>query len=252
MEHNMQNCVALVTGGMGGIGTVIARALYDCGAKVAVTYYKKGDHAAAKSWQKDQSSEGYDFEIYYADLTDFEQTAEMVESVVKSLDKIDILVNNAGITDDTTLLKMVPKQWYGVINNNLNSIFNVTQNVLQCMIQNKFGRIINISSINGQKGQFGQTNYCASKAGIHGFTKALAYEVAKKGITVNTISPGYVKTPMLEKIKPEVLDSIIKQIPLGRLAEPEEVARVVTFLAGLDSGYITGANLSINGGQHMQ
>lgn len=247
----MNNKTALVTGGMGGIGTVISRALADAGAIVAVTYYKNGNHELAKQWQQEQKKDGYDFDIFYADLTDFAQSAQMVDAVVDKMQKIDILVNNAGITDDTTLLKMLPTQWYGVINNNLNSIFNVTQNVLKNMIDNQYGRIINISSINGQKGQFGQTNYCAAKAGIHGFTKALAQEVAKKGITVNTISPGYVKTQMIEKLKPEILDKIINQIPLGRLAEPEEVARVVTFLAAHDSSYITGANLSVNGGQYM-
>lgn len=247
----MLNKSALVTGGMGGIGTVISRSLADAGAKVVVTYFKHGNHALAKEWQAKQLEDGYAFEIFYADLTDFAQTAKMVDAVLAQVGQIDILVNNAGITDDTTLSKMLPNQWYGVINHNLNSIFNVTQNVLKSMVENQYGRIINISSINGQKGQFGQTNYCAAKAGIHGFTKALAQEVAKKGITVNTISPGYVKTPMLDKLSPDVLEAIIKQIPIGRLAEPEEVARAVTFLAAKDSAYITGSNFSINGGQYM-
>lgn len=247
----MRKQIALVTGGMGGIGTVISRALCDAGAKVAVTYFKNGDHQEAKNWQEQQKLEGYDFAIFYADLTNFEQTAQMVQEVVAALGSIDILINNAGITNDTTLHKMQPEQWYGVINNNLNSIFNVTQNVLKKMLENQYGRIINISSINGQKGQFGQTNYCAAKAGIHGFTKALAYEVAKKGITVNTVSPGYVKTQMVEKVNPEILDNIIKQIPIGRLAEPQEIARAVAFLADYNSGYITGSNFSINGGQYM-
>ncbi len=247
----MQNSTALVTGGMGGIGTVIARSLASMGVKVAVTYFKGGNHALANEWQAKQKADGYDFAIFYADLTDFAQTAQMVDAVINEFGHIDILINNTGITDDTTLLKMVPNQWYGVINNNLNSIFNVTQNVLKSMIKKEYGRIINISSINGQKGQFGQTNYCAAKAGIHGFTKALAHEVAKKGITVNTISPGYVNTAMVEKIDPEILQGIIKQIPVGRLAEPEEIARAVIFLASRDSGYITGSNFSINGGQYM-
>ncbi len=247
----MKNKIALVTGGMGGIGTVISRSLVDAGAKVAVTYFKHGNHTLAKEWQEQQASEGYEFSIYYADLTDFAQTAQMVDAVLAEMGHIDILVNNAGITDDTTLSKMLPDQWYGVINHNLNSIFNVTQNVLKSMVANQYGRIINISSINGQKGQFGQTNYCAAKAGIHGFTKALAQEVARMGITVNTISPGYVKTPMVEKMNPSVLENIIKQIPVGRLAEPTEVARAVTFLADVDSSYITGSNFSINGGQYM-
>lgn len=247
----MKNKIALVTGGMGGIGTAIARALSDAGAKVAVTYYKKGNHELAQRWLKDQLQAGYDFRAFYVDLTDYSATEKMVSEVVQEMSRIDILVNNAGITADSSLLKMIPEQWHEVINNNLNSIFNVTHSVLEEMIKNQYGRIINISSINGQKGQFGQTNYCAAKAGIHGFTKALAYEVAKKGITVNTISPGYVQTSMVEKMSPEILDTIIKQIPVGRLANPEEIARTVAFLASKDSAYITGSNVSINGGQYM-
>lgn len=247
----MKNRTALVTGGMGGIGTVIARHLFDLGANVAVTYYKHGDHKLAQKWQAEQKQQGYDFSIFYVDLTDFNLTEQMVQEVIQSLGHINVLINNAGITADSSLLKMQPEQWYGVINNNLNSIFNVTQNVVKDMIKNQYGRIINISSINGQKGQFGQTNYCAAKAGIHGFTKALAYEVAKKGITVNTVSPGYVSTAMTEKIDPTILQNIIQQIPIGRLAEPNEVARAVGFLASSESGYITGSNVSINGGQYM-
>ncbi len=247
----MHDKVALVTGGMGGIGTTIAQHLADCGAKVAVTYNKKGNHELAQQWQQEQKAQGYDFAIFYADLVDYAATEQMINAVIAQFGHIDILVNNAGITEDTTLAKMQPEQWYKVINNNLNSIFNVTRNVVKDMIARQYGRIINISSINGQKGQFGQTNYCAAKAGIHGFTKALAYEVARKGITVNTISPGYVKTGMLEKIAPNVLEDIIKQIPVGRLAEPDEIARTVGFLASKNSGYITGSNFSINGGQHM-
>jgi acetoacetyl-CoA reductase len=248
----MQNKVALVTGGMGDIGTKISQYLAQSCVRVAVAYFKKGNHDEAKRWQAEQREFGYDFAIYYADLTDYVSTENMIKQIINDLGRIDILVNNAGVTQDTTLVKMQPEQWHNVIDSNLNSIFNVTSNVLKEMIKNQYGRIINISSINGQKGQFGQTNYCASKAGIHGFTKALAYEVAKKGITVNTISPGYVRTSMVEKIAANILEDIIKQIPLGRLAEPEEIARVVNFLADSTSGYITGANLSINGGQYMQ
>lgn len=247
----MRDDTALVTGGMGGIGTVIAQFLANSGTQVAVTYNKKGNHELAKQWQEEQKKLGYDFAIFYVDLTDYNITEAMVNAVIQHLGRIDILVNSAGITADTTLLKMIPAQWYDVINNNLNSMFNVTHHVLKDMIKNQYGRIINISSINGQKGQFGQTNYCASKAGIHGFTKALAYEVAKKGITVNTISPGYVRGGMVEKVPPNILEEIIKQIPVGRLAEPEEIARAVEFLAARTSGYITGSNFSINGGQYM-
>jgi acetoacetyl-CoA reductase len=251
LAYDMKDKIALVTGGMGGIGSTVARHLADCGCKVAVTYFKSGDHALAQAWQQEQSQLGYDFSIFYVDLVDYAATEQMVGAVIEKFGRIDILVNNAGITEDATLAKMQPDQWYKVINHNLNSIFNVTRNVLKEMIKNQYGRIINISSINGQKGQFGQTNYCAAKAGIHGFTKALAYEVAKKGITVNTISPGYVNTNMLAKIDPKILDDIVKQIPVGRLAEPIEVARTVSFLAASDAGYITGSNFSVNGGQHM-
>lgn len=247
----MQGKTALVTGGMGGIGTSIAQHLAAQGVRVAVTYHKGGDHRLGLQWQQDQQQLGYNFPIFYADISDFESSQSMVDEVIQKMGKIEILVNNAGITADVTLAKMLPEQWHKVINTNLNSTFNVTRNVLKDMIQNQYGRIINISSINGQKGQFGQTNYCASKAGIHGFTKALAYEVARKGITVNTVSPGYVKTGMLAKVASPILEDIIKQIPAGRLAEPEEIARVVGFLASTEASYITGANIAINGGQHM-
>lgn len=242
---------ALITGGMGGMGTAIAQALSKEGYHVAVSYNKGGDHSFAIDWQNQQKKEGFHFEIFYADIANFESAATMIEDAEKKLGTIDVLVNNAGVTEDITLMKMSPEQWYKVINTNLNGIFNVTRNVLNKMIENKYGRIINISSINGQKGQFGQTNYCASKAGIHGFTKALAQEIAKKGITVNTVSPGYVKTGMVAKMDQAILDKIISQIPVGRLAEPEEVARMVCFLASNHSGFITGSNFSINGGQHM-
>lgn len=247
----MHGKIALVTGGMGGIGTAIAQHLSYQGTKVAITYNKNGDHEHASAWQKEQKKQGFEFSIHYADIGNYNAVTNMVEEVIAQYGRIDILVNNAGITEDITLLKMTPEQWDKVINTNLNGTFNVTRNVIASMIDNQYGRIINISSINGQKGQFGQTNYCATKAGIHGFTKALAYEVAKKGITVNTVSPGHVKTPMLEDIPPEILDKIIAQIPIGRLAEPSEVARVVGFLASKETGYITGSNFSINGGQHM-
>lgn len=247
----MTNDTALVTGGMGTIGTVIAQHLFSAGAQVAVTYNKKGNHEQAKEWQAQQEKLGYKFLMFYVDVSNFESAKKMVNEVLESFGKINILVNNAGITNDTTLIKMSPDQWYGVINNNLNSLFNVTHNVLNSMITNQYGRIVNISSINGQKGQFGQTNYCAAKAGVLGFTRALAYEVAKKGITVNTISPGYVHGAMVDSMPSHILESIISQIPVGRLAEPQEIARVVEFLASRASGYITGSNFSINGGQYM-
>lgn len=247
----MKNDIALVTGGMGTIGTAIAQYLFNAGAEVVVTYNKQGDHNKAKKWQIEQEKNGYKFAIFYVDVASFESTKQMINDVIGRFSRINILVNNAGVTNDTTLLKMSENQWSDVINNNLTSIFNVTHNVLKNMIENQYGRIINISSVNGQKGQFGQTNYCAAKAGIIGFTRALAYEVAKKGITVNTVSPGYVNSSMIKNMPEHILQSIISQIPVGRLANPEEIARAVTFLASRESGYITGSNVSINGGQHM-
>ncbi len=247
----MQGRTAVITGGMGGIGTSIAHHLAAEGAKVVVTYHKGGDHDSAHNWLKEQEGRGYHFKISHMNITDYQATQYAIQNLLQELGSIDILVNNAGITEDTTLMKMSSEQWNKVINTNLNGVFNVTRHVLEGMVKCQYGRIINISSINGQKGQFGQTNYCAAKAGIHGFTKALAQEVAKKGITVNTVSPGYVKTPMVEKLPESILDNIVKQIPVGRLAEPKEVARMVGFLASAESGYITGSNFSINGGQHM-
>lgn len=247
----MQEKIALITGGMGGIGESIAQYLASNGAKVAVTYNKNGNHATAAKWQKEQKEKGYDFSIHFTDVSNYNSVTDMVNEVINQYGKIDILVNNAGITEDITLLKMSPEQWDRVVNTNLNGTFNVTKSILKYMIENQYGRIINISSINGQKGQFGQTNYCATKAGLHGFTKALAIEVAKRGITVNTVSPGHVKTAMLDDIPPEILNKIIAAIPVGRLAEPIEVARVVGFLSSKEAGYITGSNISINGGQHM-
>lgn len=247
----MKNRVALITGGSGDIGTEIARYFFEQGALVAISYNKRGRHELAEEWRKQQKSEGYDFEMFYADISDFDAAAHMVANVEKKFGKIDVLVNNAGVTADSTLRKMLPEQWANVINSNLNSIFNVTRNVITGMLDREYGRIVNISSINGQKGQIGQTNYSASKAGIHGFTKALAQEVARKNITVNTVSPGYVNTKMMNDVPKEILDKIVATIPMGRLAESREVARLVAFLSSQDSAYITGANLAINGGQHM-
>ena len=245
----MQGKIALVTGGMGGIGTATAQQLAQKGAVVLVAYHR--DRNAAVSWQEEQKKLGFDFTIVQGDITNFESASAMVAEALKKLGKIDILVNNAGIIQDTSLAKMSYEQWIKVIDADLNSLFNVTRNVLPKMLESQYGRIINISSVNAQKGQFGQTNYTAAKAGVHGFTKSLAHEVAKKGITVNTVSPGYVKTAMMDNIAPEILDKIIQQIPVGRLALPLEIANMVCFLAAETSAYITGANFSINGGLHM-
>lgn len=247
----MKNKTALVTGGMGGIGTAICHHLLNQGANVVASYNRGGDHEAAKSWQEEQLKHGYDIAIRYVDVTDFDSCEKLIKDIDSEFNGIDILVNNAGITRDVQLYKMDLTQWQSVLRTNLDSIFNVTRHVINGMIARGYGRIINISSVNGQKGQFGQTNYSAAKAGIHGFTKALAQEVARKGITVNTISPGYIATPMSVGIADDIKNNIIAQIPVGRFGKPEEVAHAVVFLADETSGFITGSNLSINGGQYL-
>lgn len=247
----MKKRIALVTGGTGGIGTAICRQLHKDEVQVIAGYSRRGDNSYALKWQAQQQKEGYQFDVVYGDVSSFDSCASMIDEVIIKYGSVDILVNNAGITQDAMFRKMVPNQWSEVLCVNLHSVFNVTQQVINGMIERGFGRIINISSINGQKGQFGQTNYSAAKAGMHGFTKALAQEVANKGITVNTISPGYVATEMVKKMPSAILDKIITQIPAGRLAEPNEIGHVVAFLAAETSGYITGANIAINGGQHM-
>jgi acetoacetyl-CoA reductase len=247
----MKKRIALVTGGTGGIGTAICRYLHDQGVLVVAGYSHGHDPSHALNWQAEQHEQHYGFEVVYGDVSNFESCAAMVEEIEKKVGPVDILVNNAGITQDAVLRKMLPAQWNAVMRIDLDSVFNTTRQVINGMVDRQFGRIINISSINGQKGQFGQTNYSAAKAGMHGFTKALALEVAAKGVTVNTISPGYVATEMVKKIAPEILEKIVAQIPVGRLADPSEIARTVSFLAAEESGYITGANIAVNGGQHM-
>ena len=243
--------IALVTGGCGGIGTAICRHLAALGSNVIATYNRGGNYDSARAWQLEQKSEGYDIEIAFVDVTNYRSCQDLVQFVEEEFGGVDILVNNAGITRDVQLYKMDLSQWHAVLQTNLDSIFNVTRHVITGMIERHFGRIINISSINGQKGQFGQVNYSASKAGIHGFTKSLAQEVAKGGITVNTISPGYVETPMVNSVPEEIRAKIIAQIPVGRLGKPDEIARAVGFLASDESGFITGSNLMINGGQYL-
>lgn len=247
----MKDKIALITGGMGGIGTAICHHFAKEGAKVIATYNKNGDHDLAAGWQLTQKQQGYDIDTYYINVTDFNACEMMAEQITKQYGAIEILVNNAGVTCDTPFRKMEVQQWKQVIGTNLDSIFNVTRNIINGMLERNYGRIINISSINGQMGQFGQTNYAASKAGMHGFTKSLAREVANKGITVNTVAPGYVATEMVRSVREDILEQIIAQIPANRLAEPDEIARVVAFLAAEASSYITGSMLSINGGLHM-
>jgi acetoacetyl-CoA reductase len=239
----------LVTGGTGGIGSAICKRMADMGHFVATTYRNE---AKARAWQDRMEREGYLFFIYKCDVANFEESQSLVSDVVEDLGPIQILINNAGITRDSSLRKMTLEQWRDVISNDLDSVFNVTRAAIDSMLGTGFGRIVNISSINGQKGQFGQANYSAAKAGMHGFTKALAQEVAKKGITVNTISPGYVATDMIMSMPENVRSSIAAQIPVGRLGKPEDVAHVVSFLVSEESGFITGANIAANGGHFME
>jgi acetoacetyl-CoA reductase len=236
---------------MGGIGTAICQEMHHLNYQVVACYFKGGNHDLARAWQQKQFHQGFDIDIAYADISSFKDCEKLTDLVIEKYGKVDVLVNNAGVTQDATLKKMTEMQWQNVINANLNSVFNMSKTVLSSMLDNAYGRIITISSINGRKGQFGQCNYAASKSALYGFTMSLAQEVAKKGITVNTISPGYIKTEMLASIKEDILNSITAQIPVGRLGEPQEIARLVTFLADEQSGFITGANFDINGGQYM-
>jgi acetoacetyl-CoA reductase len=242
--------VALVTGGMGGLGEAICIKLAALGYKVVTTY--SPGNTKATEWLSEMKRGGYQFAAYPCDVTDWDSCAKCVSTVSREVGPVDVLVNNAGITRDMTFKKMDKAAWDAVMKTNLDSVFNMTKQVYDSMLDRSWGRIINISSVNGQKGAFGQTNYSAAKAGMHGFTKALALEVAKKGITVNTISPGYIGTKMVTAIPQEVLDSkIIPQIPMSRLGKPEEVAGLVAYLSSEEAAFVTGANISINGGQHM-
>ena len=237
--------VAVVSGGSRGIGAAISAALKAAGYHVAATYH--GNDAAAAKFKAERGIATYKW-----DVSNYKECAEGLKKVEADLGPIDILVNNAGITRDTAFHKMTPEQWYEVINTNLNSLFNMTRPVIEGMRNRGFGRIVNISSINGQKGQFGQANYSAAKAGDIGFTKAIAQENAGKGITVNAICPGYIATEMVKAVPKEVLEkSILPLIPVRRLGEPEEIARCVVFLVADEAGFITGSTLSANGGQYM-
>ncbi len=240
--------VALVTGGTGGIGTAIVKRLADMGHHVASNYRNE---ERARAWQQKMKAEGYDVFLAQGDVTSPTEAAAMVQTVESALGPVEILVNNAGITRDGTFHRMKAEQWTDVINTNLNSCFNVTRAVIEGMRERKWGRVIQISSINGLKGQYGQANYAAAKAGMHGFTISLARENARNGITVNTISPGYIATDMVMAVPEEVRAKIIADIPTGRLGTPEEIAYGVGFLAADEAAWITGSNLNINGGHHM-
>jgi acetoacetyl-CoA reductase len=237
--------VALVTGGTRGIGAAIAKALKAAGYKVAANY--GGNDEAANKFKAETG-----IAVFKWDVSSFEACGAGIKQVEAALGPVEVLVNNAGITRDATLHRMTPEQWNAVINTNLNSLFNMCRPLIEGMRGRKFGRIINISSINGQKGQIGQTNYSAAKAGEIGFTKALAQENAKVGVTVNAICPGYINTEMVQAVPKDVLEkNILPQIPVGRLGEPEDIARCVVFLAADDAGFITGSTMTVNGAQYL-
>ena len=242
--------VALITGGMGGLGEAVCIKLAALGDKVITTY--SPGNTTAHEWLRKMNDMGYNFQAYECDVADFDSCQACVEQVVAENGPVEVLINNAGITRDMTFKKMSKADWEAVIHTNLDSVFNMTKQVLDGMVERGWGRVINVSSVNGTKGAFGQTNYSAAKAGMHGFTKALALEVARKGVTVNTISPGYIGTRMVMAIPEEVLETkILPQIPAARLGRPEEVAGLVAYLASEEAAFVNGANISINGGQHM-
>ncbi len=244
----MSQKVAYVTGGMGGIGTSICQRLAKEGFKVIAG---AGPSRNVQKWLDEQAALGYTFYASVGNVADWDSTVEAFEKVRAEHGNVDVLVNNAGITRDGVFRKMSLEDWTSVMDTNLNSLFNVTKQVIENMYEKRWGRIINISSVNGQKGQFGQSNYSTAKAGIHGFTMALAQEMASRGVTVNTVSPGYIGTEMVRAIRPEVLEQIVSTIPVRRLGTPEEIASMVAWLASDDSGFATGADFSVNGGLHM-
>lgn len=244
----MAQKVAYVTGGMGGIGTAICQRLHKDGFKVIAGCGPTRDY---NKWLAEQKEQGYTFHASVGNVGEWDSTVAAFTKAKQEHGTIDVLVNNAGITRDRMFLKMTRDDWDAVIETNLNSMFNVTKQVVGDMVEKGWGRIINISSVNGEKGQAGQTNYSAAKAGMHGFSMALAQELANKGVTVNTVSPGYIGTDMVKAIRQDVLDKIVGTIPVKRLGEPSEIASIIAWLAGEESGYTTGADFSVNGGLHM-
>jgi acetoacetyl-CoA reductase len=250
-QSPMKNKIALVTGGVGGIGTAICVALAKKGYFVIANYVVPGSEIA---WQAKMKAAGFDnddCDIAFADVSDFNASGKMIADIQATHGEISVLVNCAGITRDVSLRKMTPEQWHAVINTNLNSVFNVTRHVIDGMCDRGFGRIVNISSVNATKGAFGQTNYAAAKAGILGFTKSLALEVAKKGVTVNAVAPGFIETDMTAAVREDLRQQTLAQIPAGRAGTPDDVANAVVFLVAEESGYVTGTNMAVNGGVHV-
>jgi acetoacetyl-CoA reductase len=249
-EQRAKQRVAVVTGGMGGLGETISTKMADAGYRVVVTYSPA--NTKYRAWLEEMKVRGHSFGAFPVDVVDYDDCARKMAQIHGEVGPVDILVNNAGITRDMTFKKMTKADWDAVMRTNVDSCFNMTKQVMDGMVERGWGRVINVSSVNGQKGAFGQTNYSAAKAGIHGFTKALALEVARKNVTVNTISPGYIGTKMVTAIPKEILDSkILPQIPVGRLGKPDEVAGLIIYLCSEEAAFVTGANISINGGQHM-
>jgi acetoacetyl-CoA reductase len=240
--------VALITGATGGLGTAMCQKLHNEGFRVVGNY---NNAEKAEKWKQQQKEIGYEFDMFQCDVANYEAVGKMIEQIEREIGGVDVLVNNAGITRDGQFRKMTKENWDLVLKTNLYSVFNCSRHVINQMIERNYGRIINISSVNAQRGQFGQANYAAAKAGMHGFTKTLAMEVARKGITVNTISPGYIGTDMVMAVAEEVRDKIVAEIPIGRLGGTEEIAHLVSFLASKQASFITGANYAINGGQHV-
>ncbi|MCX4150048.1 MULTISPECIES: acetoacetyl-CoA reductase [Paraburkholderia] len=247
----MAKQIAVVTGGMGGLGEAISIKLHDAGYAVVVTC--SPGNTGANEWLARMEAEGRQFRAYAVDVADYDSCERCMTQISAEVGPVDILINNAGITRDASFKKLDKVNWDAVIRTNLDSVFNMTKPVCDSMVERGWGRIINVSSIIGSKGGFGQTNYAAAKAGMHGFTKSLALEVAKKGVTVNTISPGYIATKMVMAVPEDIRETkIIPQIPVGRLGEPDEVAALVLYLCSREAGFVTGANIAINGGQHLQ